>query len=130
MAQFSVTAKFPVPPDVIYAAWLDGTQHTKMTGGTATASSKVGGKFEAWDGYITGKNLLLEKNIKIVQEWRTSEFPITAPSSIIEIYLTPSKTGTILKLKHHKIPYGQPDYKKGWKDHYFEPMSAYFSQKS
>jgi activator of HSP90 ATPase len=98
-----------------------------MTGGAAKVSARVGGKFSAWDGYITGKNILLEENKKIVQEWRTTEFPESASSSIVEILLTEKKSGTTLTLKHHKIPYGQPDYKAGWTKHYFEPMKKYFA---
>ena len=35
--------------------------------------------------YIEGKNLELEKDKKIVQKWRTTEFPDDAPDSDLEI---------------------------------------------
>lgn len=45
----------PATPAQVYDAYMDPTKHAKFTGGKATCSQKVGGKFSAWDGYITGK---------------------------------------------------------------------------
>ena len=50
----------------IYSAWLNSQPHTQMTGGEAKCSDKVGASFTAWDGYISGKNLELFENKKIV----------------------------------------------------------------
>lgn len=35
--------------------------NTAFTGSKATCDAGVGGEFTAWDGYISGKNLELEK---------------------------------------------------------------------
>jgi len=38
----------PATPDRIYLAWLNGPEHSAMTGGAATvASTEVGGAFTA-----------------------------------------------------------------------------------
>ncbi len=58
-----------------------------MTGGSASINSDWGGEFEAWNGYIHGKNLELEPGKRIVQSWRTSEFNADEPDSRIEITL-------------------------------------------
>ena len=45
-SRFTVSATIPASPRDIYAAWLDGQRHARMTGTeTAKGSSKVGGAF-------------------------------------------------------------------------------------
>ena len=102
-----------------------------MTGGRATGSARVGGKFTAWDGYISGRNLELAPPSRIVQAWRTSDFPDDAPDSRLEISLAPAKGGTKVTLAQKDIPPGQADgYRRGWVEYYFTPMRRYFSTKA
>lgn len=54
--EFSVSAVITASPEEIYDAWLDSNGHTKMTGSPAHATAKVGESFNAWDGYISGRN--------------------------------------------------------------------------
>ena len=61
-----------VEPQEIYAAMLSGPKHSKMTGGKATGSAKVGGKFTAWDGYISGLNVELEEGREPAADYRAS----------------------------------------------------------
>jgi len=98
-----------------------------MTGNVAKVNGKVGGKFTAWDGYIFGKTLEFEPDSRIVQAWRTSEFPDEAPDSRLEVVLKATKGGTKMTLTHTEMPAGQADsYRQGWEDFYFKPMKAYF----
>jgi len=91
---------------------------------------KNGGNFTAWDGYIQGKNLELVPGRKIVQSWRTSEFPSRSPDSRIEILLEGTKSGTKITIAHTNIPDGQGEgYRQGWLDYYFKPMKEYFGKK-
>tara|TARA_R110002051_G_scaffold178594_1_gene248440 strand:+ start:8666 stop:9052 length:387 start_codon:yes stop_codon:yes gene_type:complete len=113
----------------IYNTWLSSEGHTKMTGGEATSSNKVEGSFTAWDGYIQGKNLVLEENKRIVQSWRSSQFELHEEDSQIEVLLTEQGDSTELKLIHSKVPEGGEHYIKGWDEHYFQPMKKYFSKK-
>ena len=59
---FEITEIFESPPAVIYRAWLDSEEHSKMVKGEANCSDKVGDSFSIWDGYITGTNIELIKN--------------------------------------------------------------------
>jgi uncharacterized protein YndB with AHSA1/START domain len=118
----------PGPPERIYEAWLDSRHHAAFTGGGAEIEPGVGGAHSAWDGYITGQNLELEPGRRIVQSWRTTEFPEDAAFSRLEILLEPAEGGTRLTLKHTEIPEGQGEqYEEGWRDYYFEPMLEYFT---
>ncbi len=117
---------FKAKPSEIYVAWLDSIQHSKMTGGQAICSNKIGGSFTAWDGYIEGKNIELKPNQEIIQSWRTSEFDENDADSKLIILLKESENGTELILNHSNIPEGQTQYRKGWLEHYFTPMENYF----
>ncbi len=58
----------PATPCDLYEAFMDAEKQSAFAGSKATSNPKVGGKFTAWDGYISSKNLELEKGKKIVQE--------------------------------------------------------------
>ncbi len=126
----SITVRFTLPVSAreVYDAWLDGPRHSAMTGAKATASRAVGGEFTAWDGYIRGKNLLLIENKKIVQSWRSTEFPEDAADSVLSIRLTERHGITEVELEHADIPAGQSvQYQSGWIEYYANPMQKYFS---
>lgn len=113
----------------VYKAWLDSSKHSEMTGGEASCSNKVGASFSAWDGYITGKNIALLENEEIIQSWRTSEFNETDEDSELSIKFNETRDGCELIIFHSNIPEGQTQYEQGWREHYFEPMQAYFNAK-
>jgi activator of HSP90 ATPase len=115
----------------VYDALLDAGKHAEFTGSKATCEPKVGGKFTAWDGYISGKNLELEKGKRIVQEWKTTEWPRNYPPSVVEFSFRAKGSGTELTMVHSKVPAEQADsYEQGWIDFYWKPLKEYFEMKS
>lgn len=129
MESFTLTTILPAAAEEIYNAWLSSAGHSQMTGSRAEVQGGSGGAFTAWDGYIWGRTLELEANRRIVQAWRTSEFPEGSPDSRVEILLEEDLNGTKITLTHTNIPDGQGEnYKQGWDDFYFTPMRAYFSK--
>jgi activator of HSP90 ATPase len=121
------TAVLEATPKAIYEAWLDGDKHALMTGGGATSNGHVGQRFTAWDDYITGTHLELQPGRRIVQAWRTTQFPASAPDSRVIVVLDPEAGGTRITIVHTDIPQGQgSSYESGWEEHYFEPMRHYF----
>ena len=126
---FTLTALVPATPAEVYEAWLSTEGHTAMTGSPATVDDAVGGKFTAWDGYIFGTTLEVTPNERIVQAWRTSEFPEDAPDSRVEILFEAVASGTQLTLVHSNMPDDQVDeYRQGWDDFYFKPMLEWFGK--
>jgi activator of HSP90 ATPase len=124
-----VSDNFPIANDKLYNAWLNSKEHSLFTGSKAVVSKGLNRKFTAYDGYISGKNLILEPHKRIVQSWRATDFPDKHPDSFIEIVFEPKKAGTKVTLKHSGIPEGMgKGYKKGWKDFYFKPMKEYFNK--
>jgi uncharacterized protein YndB with AHSA1/START domain len=126
--KFEISVVLPATPQQVYAAWLSSQAHSDFTGSPAEVDPRPGGKFSAWDGYLWGVNLELEPPRRILQSWRTSEFPEEAPDSRLELLLEAVPEGTQLTLRHSNIPEGQgEEYRQGWDDNYFQPMLVYFS---
>lgn len=126
MDDIELSVIFAAAPGRLYEAWLDAETHAAMTGGAATGDPWVGGEFTAWDGYISGRTLDLEPGVRIVQAWRTAEFPDDAPDSRLELLFEDEGDGARLTLRHTEIPAGQGErYLQGWRDHYFDPMTAW-----
>ena len=54
-------------PNTLYELYMDSKKHSIATGAPAKISTKVGGKFSAHGGYISGKNLQLVMDKQIIQ---------------------------------------------------------------
>ena len=125
--EFVLSETFNANAAAIYSAWLSTQGHTLMTGSPAKVNGHAKGDFTAWDGYIWGTFLELEPNKRIVQLWRTGEFPDDAEDSRVEVLLEENNGKTKLTLIHTNMPEGQAEsYKTGWLDFYFKPMKEYF----
>lgn len=126
--RLQVSSFFPgVSAGRLYSAWLDSKQHTAFTGSPAEIDPRVGGAFTAWEGYIQGVTLELQPVSRIVQSWRSTEFPEESPDSNLEVLFEELEGGTRLTLVHSQIPDGQAEgYKRGWEDYYLQPMRQYF----
>jgi activator of HSP90 ATPase len=126
---FTLSETFNVSASEIYKAWLSSVGHSAITGSPANVDGKIGGKFTAWDGYIFGSTLELTPHQRIVQAWRTSEFPDDAPDSHLEVSFEEVEGKTRVTLTHSNMPEDQVDsYRQGWEDFYFKPMREYFNK--
>jgi len=125
------TELIPAEPVDVYEALMDAKRHSEFTGSKATSDPRVGGESTAWDGYIFGKNLKLESGKRIVQEWKTTEWPADYPPSIVEFTLRQTKDGTELSMVHQNVPAEQvSSYRQGWIDFYWKPLKKYFKKKA
>jgi activator of HSP90 ATPase len=133
MKPILISSIFNTTPDLLYKFFLDSKLHTEITGSKAIISNKIGGKFTAWDGYIKGEIVSLEKNKKIIQKWKTTEFNKNNKDSILEITIEEiNKNRSKLTLKHTELPEGtEEEYTNGWKEYYIKPLKEYIkNQKS
>jgi activator of HSP90 ATPase len=125
----SITQKIilSATPEEVYEALLNPKNHSEFTGNKATGKSVIGAKFTAWDGYIIGKNLKLQKGKHIVQQWSTTDWPKGYPPSKLEIILKKVEDKTELIMIHSNVPVEQEEeLKQGWIDFYWEPLKSYF----
>jgi Activator of HSP90 ATPase len=122
------TITFKVSPHDVYEALMDSKKHAAFTGGKASISRKVGGKYSAYDNYITGKNLELVPDKKIIQSWRAVDWA-EGVFSTITFTLTPIPEGTRLDFTHEDVPEGtEEEFIQGWIDNYWEPMKVYLEK--
>ncbi len=117
-------------PGEIYDIFMDPKKHGKLINSSAKINREVDGKFEIYDGYITGKNMKLEPNNKIVQLWRGDEecWP-QEHYSILTVTFEKKNNGTRIKLVQENVPEGcYEDFEKGWYEFYWEPLKKIFNK--
>jgi activator of HSP90 ATPase len=109
-------------PHDVYEALMDSKKHAKFTGGKASISREVGGKFSAFDGYAEGVNLELVPDKKIVQNWRAEDWP-EGHYSKATFSLSKVEGGTRLTFTQTGVPEeNSQDIAQGWQDYYWAPM--------
>jgi activator of HSP90 ATPase len=114
-AQFDlvVRASFSADPNMMKAL---------RTAPTAI-DAKPGGAFSLFGGYITGRNLELMQNVRIVQAWRAGSWE-PGKYSIVEFVLAPHDSGTKIVFDHVGFPNpAAQSLADGWHAHYWQPMA-------
>jgi len=111
-------------PKDIYNAITNKVMLEMWTGETAEMVATPGTNFSLWGGSISGVNLELEENKKIVQKWFFNE---KDEDSIVTMKLHPHKKGTSLELLHTNIPDDAfENISSGWDEDYFGAMNEMF----
>lgn len=103
--------------------------HSAFSGAPARISSRVGGSFMAWGGYIHGKNLKLVPGKTIVQSWvPTDETWPKGHASKVRFDFTKSPRGTRVRFVHSDVPAAHVGHLAlGWKKSYWTPLRKYLS---
>ena len=117
------------PPSLVYRGWLDSYIHGALSEAMAAIDPRVDGEYRLWSGTVQGRFIQLEPYKKIVQTWRTVEFPLTSASSLVTLTFKTQKNGTRLIVRHENIP--EPFFEQfrfGWEDYYFPRMERFFIQ--
>ena len=118
------TRTFSAPAKDLYEAFMDSRKHAKFTGAPAKISAKEGGNFTAFSGALEGTTLELKPNKKIVQSWRSSEWPEGHYSRLTISFARAGRGKTRLTLTQSNIPNNDFEgVKKGWISFYWEPMA-------
>jgi len=113
------------PPGEIFEMLMNTRRHARFTGESARIGRRVGASFSAYGGYITGVNVEIVPNRRIVQAWRGTDWPKGA-YSIVTFELAPlARRRTRLTFTQHGVPRRQRrSIERGWKDFYWDPMKA------
>lgn len=121
--------RFNVSPARLFKLYMDSRQHSAATHAKAMVSRKVGGKFSAFDGVITGKMLAIVPDRMIVQVWRAKHWRKTDLDSVLVLKFSKIKDGTQIDLVHVNVPeHDHKGVKDGWVRYYWKPWRAYLSQ--
>ena len=127
---------FEAPPERVYAALIDekqfqqvvllsGAVQSGMVKATQPAqiSAQVGGAFSIFGGFVTGRQIELVPNVRIVQAWRPGDWP-AGVYSIARFELARKGSGTLLVFEHTGFPSGAADHlAQGWKLNYWQPLA-------
>jgi activator of HSP90 ATPase len=111
------------PEEVFYALTNPFTIEL-WSGYPAIMNTEIGTEFSLWEGDITGKNIEIITNKKIVQEWY---FGDQTEKSIVTIKIFENKKGTQVEVIHNNIP--DEDYEnivEGWNDSYIGAIIDFF----
>ncbi len=125
------TARFSVPPEVLFNIYLDSKKHSAATSSKASVSRKVGRKFSAFHGMLQGRNLAIVPKRMIVQAWRSSDWKPTQLDSILILTFSQARGGGQIDLVHANIPdRAYPGIQRGWPKYYWKAWKAYLSRQA
>jgi activator of HSP90 ATPase len=123
----------------VYEALTDTSQFSKVvqlsaamqSGGmklgtnVAEIGREAGGAFALFGGYITGRQIELVPNERIVQVWRSGSWD-PGSFSIARFVLVESGGETKIKFDHTGFPKGQAEHlAEGWRVNYWEPLAKF-----
>jgi activator of HSP90 ATPase len=121
------TVTFKAAPHDVYEALMDSRKHAAFTGDSAKISRKVGGAITAYGEYVTGRNVELVLDKKIVQAWHAADWP-DGHESTVTFILKRVPGGTRLSFSHRDVPENDVEaIRQGWKDNYGEPMKIFLT---
>lgn len=123
---------FDAPPARVYQALTDATQFSALTKFSAVPNARPaligagpGGDFVLFDGHILGRHIELVPNRRLVQAWRTADWP-EGVYSVARFELRPQTGKTTLVFDHTGFPVGQGKHlAAGWHLNYWEPLKKY-----
>jgi activator of HSP90 ATPase len=116
---------FKATPKRMYEALLDAKQFREFSGMAAKIDRQPGGAFSLFEGNITGRNIELIADRRIVQAWRSGWSE--GVFSIVRFQLDAQGAGTHLIFAHTGFPPDQAEHLvEGWQDHYWGPLRKYF----
>jgi len=121
------TVTFKASSQEVYDMLMESKKHQSLSGVSAKISKKVGGKFTAWGGHLSGINLALKPGEKIVQAWRaTGWWPDHYSIAIFDI--TKVRGGSKLEFTQIGIPPNRySGHYRGWIETYWTPMKEIFA---
>lgn len=114
-------------PEKVWDALVNPETINKWGGGPVVMSDRAGFEFSLWGGDVYGKNLEVEKNEKLVQEWYSDEWE---RPSVVTFSLSSDGHCTEVLLEHKDVPEGEiKDISEGWRDYYLEPIKKMLEDK-
>lgn len=128
MQNYKKYFKIAAAPADVYNALTNKHMLEIWTGEEAVMEEVPGTEFSLWEDSICGKNLVFEKNFKIVQEWYFGEED-EDKKSIVTIKLHPDKNGTSMEVMQINIPDEAYDnISEGWEEDYFNGLNQLFEE--
>lgn len=131
---------FHGPARRIYEALLDAKQFDVVAslgeaikaiaraGKPTEISHEPGGRFSLFGGYITGRQIELSPNRRIVQAWRVSSW-LPGAYSIARFEFLEQGADTRIIFDHSGFPKGQAEHlADGWNANYWAPLEKFLAR--
>lgn len=120
-----------VEREIVFAAWTDSWKQGEITKALAKVNPVVEGTFELWNGAVKGQFLHIDKNKQLKISWRTIDFEVWMPSTILTVDFQSRPNGCRVIITHEQIP--EPmlqQFQFAWEQVYLPQMQLYFTQTS
>ena len=75
MANIHQEVEFDAKPEAVYRALVEMKRFGEITGAPASGDGGEGTAFSAFGGHVTGRNVELVANKRVVQAWRAKTWP-------------------------------------------------------
>jgi len=124
------SATFRASPAALFELYIDSKKHSAAVGSKVTVSRRAGGRFSAFGGGLTGRNLIVNPGRMIVQSWRSRGWKKADPDSILILTFNNAPGGGRVELVHANVP--DHDYagiKSGWVKYYWKPWKTYLTRR-
>ncbi|KAM0590919.1 hypothetical protein ACHAP6_002666 [Verticillium nonalfalfae] len=124
------TTEFRTSADQLYETFTDPGRIAAFTRAPPKVfeGAKKGGKFELFDGNVSGEYLELESPKRIVQSWRLKQWPAGHFSKLnIEFDQNDIDHVTLMRVSWTGVPVGQEDVtKRNWEEYYVNSIKRTF----
>jgi uncharacterized protein YndB with AHSA1/START domain len=128
MKSIEQVVTFRATPAEVFEALIDSKKHAAFTGEPAEIDPKVGGAASFYGGKVTGINLDVVKNERIVQAWRPGNFP-PGVFTLVTYAFAPEGKGTKLTFTQQAVPESAYEHlSKGWEERYWQPLRAFLEK--
>lgn len=113
----------------VYETLLTSAKFSDMSGGApADISTEVGGAVVLFGGQIEARNLELVEGVRVVQSWRSGNWP-EGVHSVVRFELTSDGDNTKVIFDQSGFPEGAEEHlEPGWYKMYWDPMNAMLSK--
>ena len=127
-ARIQQTESFDASPDQVFDLLMKSENFAAMSGGApAEIDPQAGGSFSLFGGMITGRNIEVINNRRIVQAWRPGSWD-EGVYSLVSFALAEAGGGTTVTFEHSSFPDEEAEHlAQGWHDNYWSNMRAALS---
>jgi activator of HSP90 ATPase len=118
----------PAEPAQIYELLTNGAKFGAATGQPGKGGGAEGAYFQLFGDWLSGRQIELVPNERIVQAWRFMDWE-PGVYSIVRFTLTPEDGGTRLVLDQVGVPEAAYEHvRTNWHGFYFDPMAEHFEK--
>ena len=120
------SVELPASPEALFEMYVDAKQHSAFTGSEVTVSREPGSSFSAFAGALSGRMVATVPGRLVVQTWRSTNFGVDDPHSILVLAFSEAASGGRIDLVH--IGVADRDYEgvsEGWRKFYWDPWRMF-----